>query len=102
MVSLSELSDPLGGTLGLTIMTTVFNNVAGFGADSDTTGSDFVALQYLPPEAIERITAKAKEGIVWAFVAICPFMLLVLRRSWGFSAEPIVTDGVCSALLPRR
>ncbi|KAH7255169.1 major facilitator superfamily domain-containing protein [Fusarium redolens] len=60
IVSLSQLSDPLGGTLGLTIMTTVFNNIN------------------LPPEAIAGIQETAKEGIVWAFIAIFPFMILCI------------------------
>ncbi|KAL2759765.1 hypothetical protein ACRALDRAFT_1026476 [Sodiomyces alcalophilus JCM 7366] len=52
VISLSEISEPLGGTIGLTVMTTVFNNVAGIG-----------------------------EGIVWAYIAILPFMVLCVIAS---------------------
>lgn len=58
VISLMELSDPFGGTLGLTIMTTVFNNVAGLGGDSSP--SDFTSLSHMEPDELDMITQNAK------------------------------------------
>ncbi|EXM12495.1 MFS transporter superfamily [Fusarium oxysporum f. sp. vasinfectum] len=92
IVSLSQLSDPLGGTLGLTIMTTVFNNVVNFGTNTTASGNDFMALQNLPPEVIAGIKESAKEGIVWAFIAIFPFMILCIVAA-AFMGSVYLTTG---------
>ncbi|KAH7154801.1 tetracycline efflux protein [Fusarium sp. MPI-SDFR-AT-0072] len=92
IVSLSQLSDPLGGTLGLTIMTTVFNNVINFGTNTTASGNDFMALQNLPPEVIAGIKESAKEGIVWAFIAIFPFMILCIVAA-AFMGSMYLTTG---------
>lgn len=77
VISLSEVSDPFGGTLGLTIMTTVLNNVAGVGDVGDAGNYDFSQLQYMSEAELEDMKERAKKGIVFAFIAIFPFMVLV-------------------------
>ncbi|KAK1977358.1 major facilitator superfamily transporter [Colletotrichum cereale] len=74
VVSLMAVAYPFGGTLGLTVMTTVFNNASGIGNDSPL--RDFATLNTLPAAVQQRVTHEAKMGVVWAFVAICPFMVL--------------------------
>lgn len=58
IISLVELSNPFGGTIGLTIMTTVFNNVAGIG---DSRG-DFSELAASSSE-LHDITQDAKVSL---------------------------------------
>ncbi|KAJ4172644.1 hypothetical protein NW754_002846 [Fusarium falciforme] len=77
VISLMEVSDPFGGTLGLTIMTTVLNNVAGVGDLGDSAGYDFTEFSDMGEEEMENLRQWAKKGIVLAFVAIFPFMVLV-------------------------
>ncbi|KAK1639681.1 major facilitator superfamily transporter [Colletotrichum phormii] len=74
VISLMAVAYPFGGTLGLTIMTTVFNNASGISEDSPL--RDFEALSRLPAATQQQVTHDAKMGVVWAFVAICPFMVL--------------------------
>lgn len=77
VISLMEVSDPFGGTLGLTIMTTVLNNVAGVGDLGDSAGYDFTEFSDMGEQEMEDLRQRAKKGIVLAFVAIFPFMVLV-------------------------
>lgn len=58
VISLSEISEPLGGTIGLTVMTTVFNNVAGIG--SDPTGGSLTSLSQMSPEELAVLSQNAK------------------------------------------
>ncbi|KAL0940893.1 tetracycline efflux protein [Colletotrichum truncatum] len=74
VISLMAVAYPFGGTLGLTVMTTVFNNASGLGNDS--TKGDFTKLKDLPPDVQAIVTHDAKMGVVWAFVAIVPFMVI--------------------------
>ncbi|KAK1596067.1 major facilitator superfamily transporter [Colletotrichum navitas] len=74
VISLMAVAYPFGGTLGLTIMTTVFNNASGIGSDSPL--RNFGSLKGLPDAVQQRFTHDAKMGVVWAFVAITPFMVL--------------------------
>ncbi|KAF6841323.1 major facilitator superfamily transporter [Colletotrichum musicola] len=74
VVSLMAVAYPFGGTFGLTIMTTVFNNTSGIGNDSPL--RDFTTLKNLAPAQLAAVTNNAKMGVVWAFVAICPFMII--------------------------
>lgn len=73
VIGLLTLAIPLGGTMGTTIMSTVFNNTSS-GMDTDT---DFSAIRKLP--AAEQSIAKhnAKMGLFWAFIAITPLMVIV-------------------------
>ncbi|KAF9870526.1 MFS multidrug transporter [Colletotrichum karsti] len=74
VISLMAVAYPFGGTLGLTVMTTVFNNASGISNDSPL--RDFATLKSLPVEQQAAVTNEAKMGVVWAFVAICPFMII--------------------------
>lgn len=49
---------PFGGTLGLTIMTTVFNNESGIGSDSPV--RNFDVLHSLPEAQRSIVTQQAK------------------------------------------
>ncbi|KAI6778807.1 multidrug transporter [Emericellopsis cladophorae] len=65
------LAHPFGGTLGLTVMTTVFNNLSGLEYDpgfEETSTSD--------PRMNDELRENAKMGVVWAFVAVTPFLVL--------------------------
>ncbi|KAI8711838.1 MFS domain-containing protein [Fusarium sp. LHS14.1] len=81
VISLMEVSDPFGGTLGLTIMTTVLNNVAGVGDLGDLAGYDFTESSDMSEQEMEDLRQRAKKGIVLAFVAIFPFMVLCVIAS---------------------
>jgi hypothetical protein len=56
VVGLLSVAIPFGGTLGLTVMSTVFNNVSGFDSSQDS----FAPSQDLPLEVQEHIIHKAK------------------------------------------
>lgn len=71
VIGLLSVAFPLGGTLGLTIMSTVFNNTSQF-----ESGTDFSAIRDLPPAMQAEYKQSAKMGIVWSFVAITPFLVL--------------------------
>ncbi|KAI9158391.1 Efflux pump FUS6 [Paramyrothecium foliicola] len=71
VISLLSLAGPFGGTLGLTVMSTVFNNVSGLSAHQDS----FLLPQGLTEAGREEARHNAKMGVVWAFVAITPLML---------------------------
>ncbi|KAF4985056.1 hypothetical protein FDECE_16856 [Fusarium decemcellulare] len=91
VISLMEVSDPFGGTLGLTIMTTVLNNVAGVG-DLGDSNYDFSELPDVGKDEIEDLKNRAKKGIVLAFVAIFPFMILCIVASAFLGNVYISTD----------
>ncbi|KAI6354597.1 hypothetical protein MCOR25_008541 [Pyricularia grisea] len=58
VISLMAVTLPFGGTLGLTIMTTVFNNESGIGSDSPM--RNFDVLHSLPEAERSIITQQAK------------------------------------------
>jgi hypothetical protein len=58
VVSLIAVAVPFGGTLGLTIMATVFNNVSGIGSRSSI--RSFEVLSHLDPSQLEVIIDEAK------------------------------------------
>ncbi|KAM6511675.1 hypothetical protein FALCPG4_016676 [Fusarium falciforme] len=92
VISLMEVSDPFGGTLGLTIMTTVLNNVAGVGDLGDSAGYDFTEFSDMGEQEMEDLRERAKKGIVLAFVAIFPFMVLCVIASAFLGNVYISTD----------
>ncbi|TDZ23379.1 hypothetical protein Cob_v003662 [Colletotrichum orbiculare MAFF 240422] len=55
-------------------MTTIFNNMAGIGGSSPV--KNFTTLANLSAEQRAAITHDAKMGVVWAYVDICPFMIV--------------------------
>lgn len=78
VIGLMAVAIPFGGTIGLTIMSTVFNNTSGL--DSHNGGFDHV--QSKSGETNEQAIHQAKMGVVWAFVAVTPLVALAcLSRS---------------------
>jgi hypothetical protein len=76
VIGLMSVAVPFGGTIGLTIMSTVFNNTSGI----DSSSSDFTEVQSSSSSSSElkgQAIHDAKMGVVWAFVAITPFVALV-------------------------
>ncbi|KAJ3471201.1 hypothetical protein MRS44_001300 [Fusarium solani] len=75
VIGLMSVAVPFGGTIGLTIMSTVFNNTSGI----DSSSSDFTEVQSSSSSSSElkgQAIHDAKMGVVWAFVAITPFVAL--------------------------
>ncbi|KAI2632382.1 MFS general substrate transporter [Hypoxylon sp. NC1633] len=77
VISLTGVSLTFGGTLALTIMSTVFNNTSGF-ATSSSSSNNYDAIQGLPDEIKSQVINGAKNGITWAFVALTPFMVFCI------------------------
>ncbi|GLA60229.1 hypothetical protein AtubIFM54640_000676 [Aspergillus tubingensis] len=88
-MSLMQVSLPFGGTLGLTIMTSVFNNK--FGHSSAITGlegtgsslnvhdtNSLAFLDNLPVAVQDSVHMAAKDAIMWAFISIIPIIGLSL------------------------
>ncbi|KIH91481.1 tetracycline efflux protein [Sporothrix brasiliensis 5110] len=73
VVSLMAVALPLGGTLAITVMAAVFNNTSGIASSSPL--RTVKTLNELPPDALANVVHRAKMGIVWAYVAITPFMI---------------------------
>ncbi|KAF4462537.1 multidrug transporter [Fusarium albosuccineum] len=71
VIGLMAVALPFGGTIGLTIMSTVFNNTSGLDSNSD-----FTDVQSSSSELKGQAIHDAKMGVVWAFVAITPFVAL--------------------------
>jgi hypothetical protein len=90
VISLTSFAVPLGGTLAMTIMDTVFNNKAGLASSSGSSStssiefSNFIStISTLPPALQAEIRDSAKHGIVWAFIAILPCMWLCVLMASG-------------------
>ncbi|ERT00109.1 hypothetical protein HMPREF1624_03478 [Sporothrix schenckii ATCC 58251] len=75
VVSLMAVALPLGGTLAITVMAAVFNNTSGIASSSPL--RTVKTLNELPPDALADVVNRARMGIVWAYVAITPFMITV-------------------------
>lgn len=91
VVSLLSVTLPFGGTLGLTIMTTVFNNKSGINNDSPV--RNFDVLSSLPEAQRSIVTQQAKMGVVWAFVSIMPIMVLCVIAASLLGNVDIAADG---------
>lgn len=86
VIALTSFAVPLGGTLAMTVMDTVFNNkMGGLGpasssnstSSSGMSSSNFIqSISTLPPDVQAAIRSTARRAIVWAFIAILPFMWL--------------------------
>ncbi|KAK5998022.1 MFS-type transporter ucsD [Cladobotryum mycophilum] len=72
VIGLMAVAIPFGGTIGLTVMSTVFNNTSGL----NSYHGDFSKIRDLPSDAQTKAIHDAKMGVVWAFVAIVPFVVL--------------------------
>ncbi|KAF4973410.1 hypothetical protein FSARC_304 [Fusarium sarcochroum] len=77
VIGLMAVAIPFGGTIGLTIMSTVFNNTSGLNSGD----SNFSSVQSASGEAKEQAVHDAKMGVVWAFVAITPLVALAFPFS---------------------
>lgn len=77
IIGLMAVAVPLGGTIGLTVMSALFNNTSGL----DAKHSDFSKLHDLTPELRASALHNVKMGVVWAYVGIVPFMALVCVQS---------------------
>jgi hypothetical protein len=93
IIAFMGVATPFGGTLGITIMSTVFNNTSNIARDSPF--RDFSVFSQLPEDILRQVRRSAqvcvlvyvckspalidgaKMGIAWAFVAIIPFMFMV-------------------------
>lgn len=69
VIGLMAVAIPFGGTIGLTIMSTVFNNTSGLDSNAD-----FSHIRDESPELQAESKRMAKMGVVWAFVAITPLL----------------------------
>lgn len=69
VTALMALAVPFGGTLALTLMSTVFNNVAGLAGGTSSSEAAATAADRVGTDSVRR-------AIAWAFVAIAPFMVL--------------------------
>jgi hypothetical protein len=73
VIGLMAVALPFGGTIGLTIMSAVFNNTSGLDSHSDS----FSSVHSTSGDAKEQAIHQAKMGVVWAFVAVTPLVALV-------------------------
>ncbi|KAI0181965.1 MFS general substrate transporter [Hypoxylon sp. FL1284] len=73
VISVLSVAGTLGGTLALTVMSTVFNNTSGISYNSAFQSEQ---TNNVPDEVKERGIEAVKNGIVWAFVALTPFMVM--------------------------
>ncbi|KAI1022470.1 hypothetical protein LB503_000573 [Fusarium chuoi] len=76
VIGLMAVAIPFGGTIGLTIMSTVFNNTSGLDSHSDFSSVHSSSNNAANEQAVHQ----AKMGVVWAFVAITPLVALVSFR----------------------
>ncbi|KAG8405494.1 hypothetical protein J3458_022146 [Metarhizium acridum] len=72
LIGLMAIAAPFGGTIGLTIMSTVFNNTLGL----DDKHGDFSRSKNRATLEMSSVH-DAKMGVVWAYVAIVPLMIVV-------------------------
>ncbi|KAF4447358.1 hypothetical protein F53441_9102 [Fusarium austroafricanum] len=77
VIGLMAVAIPFGGTIGLTIMSTVFNNTSGLDSHSD-----FSSAHSPSGGADGQAVNHAKMGVVWAFVAVTPLVALAFPITW--------------------
>ncbi|KAI0381506.1 MFS general substrate transporter [Hypomontagnella monticulosa] len=80
VVSITSVAITFGGTLGLTIMSAVFNNTSGISRSSPFQ-KDYNVSDKLSDEAKSALINGVKNGITWAFVSLTPFMVLCIIAS---------------------
>ncbi|KAL4966515.1 putative MFS multidrug transporter [Aspergillus stella-maris] len=89
-LSLLRFAMPFGGTLGITIMGSVFNNklASGIASIPGVSGGDSVSAEDLahggtdslsfiadlPPSLQEAVRMKGRDAIMWAYIAILPIL----------------------------
>ena len=85
-MSVMQFANPLGGTLALTVMGSVFNNKMTDVFNPNTTGGSgefdvhssqsLDTILELPAEVQEYIRNIGKDAVMWAFISITPIMLI--------------------------
>lgn len=76
VISMMTFAAPFGSTIAMTIMGTVFNNRSGMPKSSNLTSGSIGEISDLPTDIQKAVRDSAKDGIVWAFIAILPLMWL--------------------------
>lgn len=71
VIAMTSFAVPFGGTLAMTLMSSVFFNKVGFSITESPTQP---GLPELPPEILGPLQYKIKKGVVFAFISILPFM----------------------------
>jgi hypothetical protein len=71
VIAMTSFAVPFGGTLAMTLMSSVFFNKVGFSITQSPTQP---GLPKLPPEILGRLQHEIKKGVVFAFISILPFM----------------------------
>ncbi|RDW83052.1 MFS general substrate transporter-15 [Coleophoma crateriformis] len=74
VISMMAFAVPFGGTVGMTVMNSVFNNKSGLGSGGSI--ATYTTNQQVDLE-------KVKMAIVWSFVALVPFMWLCVLAAAG-------------------
>ncbi|RDL38545.1 uncharacterized protein BP5553_02885 [Venustampulla echinocandica] len=85
VISVFAFAVPFGGAVGMTIMGTVFNNkfspssLLAPDSASNSTGSGIdsnyiEAIARLSPDIQDFVRGKARDGVVWAFIALLPMV----------------------------
>lgn len=92
VVSLLEFMIFFGGTSALPIMNSVFNNRLGMSFHIDS-HSSLEAIATLPLEAQAVLREQAGEAVMWAFVAICPFMWVAVLVAGCLGTVYLDKDG---------
>lgn len=84
VLSMMAFAIPFGGTIAMTIMDTVFNNRSSLSVSSARSGGNQISsISAQSPAAQKQIRDGARDGVVWAFVAIVPFMWLCVLAAAG-------------------
>ncbi|KEZ45551.1 hypothetical protein SAPIO_CDS1886 [Scedosporium apiospermum] len=94
IVAFMGIAMPFGGILGMTIMSTVFNNTSHLSRNSPY--RDFSALPQLPADILRQVREDAKMGIVWAFVAITPILFMCMITALALGNVNITKDDIHS------
>lgn len=91
IISMMSFAVPFGGAVSMTLMGTVFNNKSGMPKSDGETSIQ--AISDLQPEIEAKIRGDAKNGIVFAFIAILPFMWLCVLVAGLLGNVRITKDG---------
>ncbi|KAB8303813.1 hypothetical protein EYC80_005187 [Monilinia laxa] len=82
IISMIAFAIPFGSTMAMTLMNVVFNNKAALPssitASSSTSTISFGTIDSLPPDEGHKIRDRERDGVVWAFVSMLPFMWLCI------------------------
>ncbi|KAI1381540.1 MFS general substrate transporter [Hypoxylon crocopeplum] len=91
VISVMGVATTFGGTLALTIMSTVFNNTSGITRDSPFS-NNYDAINNLPADLKAQVINGAKNGITWAFVALTPFMVICMLAAGSLGNVTIIKE----------